>query len=130
MLSAVEGLNLAALDLAHLAVPLALGILTVLFAVQRSGTAALGRVFGPVMVVWFAAIGAIGAREVAMHPDIVRGLAPTYAVEFVAGHPGTAFVATGAVMLAITGAEALYATWGISAVRRSAGRGSGWCSRR
>ena len=112
VLSAVEGLKVAAPNLSHLAVPLALAILTGLFAVQRSGTAVVGRVFGPLMVVWFAAIGAIGASEVASHPDIVRGLAPSYAVDFVAGHPGVAFVAMGAVMLAITGAEALYADMG------------------
>jgi KUP system potassium uptake protein len=82
------------------------------------------------MVLWFVAIGAIGAREVAAHPDIVRGLAPSYAIAFIVDHPGVAFVAMGAVMLAITGAEALYATWVTSAVGRSAGRGSGWSSRR
>jgi KUP system potassium uptake protein len=112
VLSAVEGLKVAAPDVSHLAVPLALGLLTVLFAVQRSGTTAVGRVFGPLMVLWFAAIGAIGAREVVARPQIVRGLAPTYAVEFVVDHPGVAFVAIGAVMLAITGAEALYADMG------------------
>jgi KUP system potassium uptake protein len=112
VLSAVEGLKVAAPAVSHLAVPLALAILTVLFAVQRSGTAVIGRVFGPLMVLWFAAIGAIGAREVAAHPEIVRGLAPSYAVKFVIDHPGVAFVAMGAVMLAITGAEALYADMG------------------
>jgi KUP system potassium uptake protein len=122
VLSAVEGLKVAAPDVSHLAVPLALGILTVLFAVQRSGTTAVGRVFGPVMVLWFAAIGAVGAREVVARPQIVRGLAPTYAVEFVVDHPGVAFVAIGAVMLAITGAEALYADmghFGRSPIRRA-----------
>ena len=112
VLSAVQGLKVAAPDLSHLTMPLALALLTVLFAVQRSGTAVIGRVFGPLMLVWFAAIGAIGAHEVASHPDIVRGLSPGYAVEFVAAHPGVAFVAMGAVMLAITGAEALYADMG------------------
>jgi KUP system potassium uptake protein len=122
VLSAVEGLNVAAPSLSHLAVPLALAILTALFAVQRSGTAAIGRVFGPLMIVWFAAIGAVGAREVAARPGIVRGLAPTYAVEFIVRHPGVAFVAMGAVMLAITGAEALYADmghFGRPAIRRA-----------
>ena len=112
VLSAVEGLKVAAPDVAHLAVPVALVILTVLFALQRSGTTVVGRVFGPLMVLWFAAIGVIGAREVVAHPEIVRGLAPTYAVEFVVDHPGVAFIAIGAVMLAITGAEALYADMG------------------
>ena len=112
VLSAVEGLKVAAPGMSHLAVPLALAVLTGLFAIQRWGTAAVGRVFGPVMLVWFAALGASGAHEVAAHPDILRGLSPTYAVEFVVGHPGVAFVAMGAVMLAITGAEALYADMG------------------
>jgi KUP system potassium uptake protein len=112
VLSAVEGLKVAAPAVSRLAVPLALAILTVLFAVQRSGTAVIGRVFGPLMVLWFAAIGAIGAREVAAHPEIVGGLAPRYAVEFVVDRPGVAFAAMGAVMLAITGAEALYADMG------------------
>jgi K+ transporter len=112
VLSALEGLKVAAPAVSHLTVPLALAVLTVLFAVQRSGTAVIGRVFGPLMVLWFAAIGAIGAREVAAHPEIVRGLAPRYAVEFVVDRPGVAFAAMGAVMLAITGAEALYADMG------------------
>jgi KUP system potassium uptake protein len=112
VLSAVEGLKVTAPALSHLAMPLALVLLTGLFAIQRWGTGVVGRVFGPVMVLWFAAIGALGAREVAAHPDIVRGLAPSYAVAFIVEHPGVAFVAMGAVMLAITGAEALYADMG------------------
>jgi KUP system potassium uptake protein len=112
VLSAVEGLKVAAPGLSHLAMPLALVLLTGLFAIQRSGTGVVGRVFGPVMVLWFVAIGAIGAREVAAHPDIVRGLAPSYAIAFIVDHPFVAFVAMGAVMLAITGAEALYADMG------------------
>jgi KUP system potassium uptake protein len=122
VLSAVEGVKVAAPGVSGLVVPLALAILAVLFAVQRSGTARVGRVFGPVMVLWFAAIAAIGVREVAAHPAIVRGLAPSYAVEFVVDHPGVAFVAMGAVMLAITGAEALYADmghFGRSPIRRA-----------
>jgi KUP system potassium uptake protein len=112
VLSAVEGLQVAAPHLPNLAVPLALVILSLLFVVQRSGTAALGRVFGMVMLVWFAAIAAVGGREVAAHPDVIRGLAPSYALRFIFDHPGVAFVAMGAVMLAITGAEALYADMG------------------
>jgi KUP system potassium uptake protein len=122
VLSATEGLEVAAPGLSHLAVPLALAALTLLFAIQRSGTAVIGRVFGPVMVLWFVAIGAIGAHEVAAHPEIVRGLAPGYAVGFIVRHPAVAFVAMGAVMLAITGAEALYADmghFGRPAIRRA-----------
>jgi KUP system potassium uptake protein len=112
VLSAVEGLKVAAPGLADLVVPLALGILTGLFAIQRWGTATVGRLFGPVMVLWFAAIGVAGSREVLAHPDIVKGLSPSYALGFVFDHPGVAFVAMGAVVLAITGAEALYADMG------------------
>jgi KUP system potassium uptake protein len=112
VLSAVEGLKVASPDVSGLTVPLALVVLTALFAVQRSGTARVGRIFGPVMVVWFAAIGAIGAREAGAHPTILRGLSPSYGIEFVVDRPGVAFVAMGAVMLAITGAEALYADMG------------------
>jgi KUP system potassium uptake protein len=112
VLSAVEGLKVAAPGLASLVVPISLGILTTLFAIQRRGTAAVGRLFGPVMVVWFVAIGAAGLREVLPHPDVLRGLSPSYALAFVVEHPRVAFVAMGAVVLAITGAEALYADMG------------------
>ena len=112
VLSAVEGLNVAAPGLGALVVPIAVAILTALFAVQRWGTQAVGWVFGPVMVIWFVAIGAAGTREVVAHPEVVEALVPSHAFEFVLGRPGVAFVAAGAVMLAITGAEALYADMG------------------
>src|SRR5436309_3036731 len=83
----------------------ALGVVSSLFAIQRWGTHAVGRLFGPVMVLWFAAIGVAGLREVVPHPEVLRALSPTYALAFVTGHPGVAFVAMGAVVLAITGAE-------------------------
>jgi KUP system potassium uptake protein len=112
VLSAVEGLEVAAPALSALVLPLALLVLCALFAIQRSGTAAVGRVFGPVMIVWFLAIGVAGVGEVIANPGVARGLSPTYAAEFIAAHPGVAFVAMGGVMLAITGAEALYADMG------------------
>src|SRR5689334_5109167 len=112
VLSAVEGLKGTAPALSEAVVPIALGILTALFAIQRRGTQSVGRLFGPVMVLWFAAIGAAGLCEVLPHPDVLRGLSPTYGLAFVTGHPGVAFVAMGAVVLAITGAEALYADMG------------------
>jgi KUP system potassium uptake protein len=112
VLSAVEGLKVAAPELANLVTPVALAILTALFAIQRWGTEAIGRLFGPVMVLWFAAIALAGAREVASHPDIIKGLSPSYAIEFALNRPGVTFVAMGAVVLAITGAEALYADMG------------------
>jgi len=112
VLSAVEGLEVSAPGLANLVVPVAALILTLLFAVQRWGTQRVGTLFGPVMVLWFLTLGVVGVAEVSRHPAILRGLSPSYAVAFVAGHPFLAFVAMGAVVLAITGAEALYADMG------------------
>jgi KUP system potassium uptake protein len=112
VLSAVEGLKVAAPGLADLVVPIALTILTGLFAIQRWGTGRVGALFGPVMAVWFSALAAAGLRHVLDHPGILKGLSPTYAVAFVLDRPGVAFPAMGAVVLAITGAEALYADMG------------------
>jgi KUP system potassium uptake protein len=112
VLSAVEGLEVATPSLSHVVVPVAAVILTTLFAAQRFGTGRVGRLFGPVTVVWLLALAAAGLREVLAHPSVVRGLSPTYAVGFIFAHPGTAFVAMGAVVLVITGAEALYADMG------------------
>jgi KUP system potassium uptake protein len=112
VLSAIEGLEVTSPGLADLVLPLAAVIVTLLFAVQRWGTERVGNLFGPVMVVWFLSIGVAGLAEVLRHPGILRGLSPTYAVQFVADRPYTAFIAMGAVVLAITGAEALYADMG------------------
>ena len=87
-------------------------IIVALFAVQRHGTAAVGRLFGPVMIVWFTAIGACGVNGIIDHPEILRALSPAYALEFMVGHFGIAFFALAAVVLAVTGAEALYADMG------------------
>jgi KUP system potassium uptake protein len=112
VLSAVEGLKVAAPSLSHLVLPVAVVILAVLFATQRWGTTRIGSLFGPVMLVWFLTLAAAGLREVIAHPGILRGLSPSYAIAFVADRPYTAFIALGAVVLAITGAEALYADLG------------------
>jgi KUP system potassium uptake protein len=112
VLSAVEGLKVVQPSLAHLIVPITAAIIVVLFATQRLGTAAVGRMFGPVMVVWFAVIGACGIAGIAPHPEILKALSPTYAVGFLAGHFSIAFFSLAAVVLAITGAEALYADMG------------------
>jgi KUP system potassium uptake protein len=112
VLSAVEGLKVSAPSLADLVVPISVAILTVLFVGQRFGTHRIGALFGPVMAVWFVVIGLAGLGEVLPHPDILRGLSPTYAAAFLAEHPFIAFVALGAVVLCITGAEALYADMG------------------
>ncbi|MFG2365711.1 potassium transporter Kup [Streptomyces mirabilis] len=112
VLSAVEGLKVVEPSLDSAVVPITAVIIVVLFLVQRRGTAAVGRVFGPVMIVWFVAIGACGVVGIADHPDILRALSPTYALRFLFGHWGTAFFSLAAVVLAVTGAEALYADMG------------------
>ncbi|WP_405573429.1 potassium transporter Kup [Streptomyces phaeochromogenes] len=112
VLSAVEGLKVVEPSLDSAVVPITAVIIVGLFLVQRRGTAAVGRVFGPVMIVWFTAIGACGVAGIADHPDILRALSPTYALGFLFGHWGTAFFALAAIVLAVTGAEALYADMG------------------
>jgi KUP system potassium uptake protein len=112
VLSAVEGVKIAAPSVASLVVPITAAIIIGLFLLQRLGTAAVGRLFGPVMSVWFTAIGVIGLRSVAAHPQILKALSPTYAIGFLAGHFTVAFFSLAAVVLAVTGAEALYADMG------------------
>jgi KUP system potassium uptake protein len=112
VLSAVEGLKVATPSLSHVVVPVAATILTLLFVAQRWGTHRVGSLFGPVMVLWFAALAAGGLNEIVRQPRILAGLSPTYVATFVFDHPYIAFIAMGAVVLAITGAEALYADMG------------------
>jgi KUP system potassium uptake protein len=112
VLSAVEGLKVVEPSLGDFVVPITAVIIVLLFLVQRRGTAAVGRVFGPVMIAWFTAIGAFGIAGITRHPAILTALSPTYALGFLAGHFGTAFFALAAVVLAVTGAEALYADMG------------------
>jgi KUP system potassium uptake protein len=112
VLSAVEGVKVAAPSLASLVVPITAAIIVILFLLQRLGTGTVGRLFGPVMGIWFAAIGLIGVRGIAAHPAILKALSPTYALGFLAGHFPTAFFSLAAVVLAVTGAEALYADMG------------------
>src|SRR3954447_1045722 len=112
VLSAVEGVEVVAPGLAELVLPIAGTILTALFAVQRWGTHKVGSFFGPVMVAWFAALALSGVAQLVTRPGIVTGLSPTYAATFGLSHPFIAFVAMGAVVLSITGAEALYADMG------------------
>lgn len=112
VLSAVEGVKVVEPSLDSAVVPITAVIIVLLFLVQRRGTAAVGRVFGPVMIVWFVAIGTCGVAGIADHPDILRALSPTYALGFLFGHWGTAFFALAAIVLAVTGAEALYADMG------------------
>jgi KUP system potassium uptake protein len=112
VLSAVEGLKVATPSLASLVLPIAIAVLTMLFVFQRYGTSVVGRVFGPVMVAWFVVLGLAGAGEVARQPEILRALSPSYAIAFIVEHGSIAFIALGSVVLAITGAEALYADMG------------------
>lgn len=112
VLSAVEGLKVPAPGLSHLVIPIAAVILTALFAAQRWGTARVGSLFGPVMLLWFTTLAVAGLKEIVPHPGILRGLSPSYALMFITDRPYVAFIALGAVVLAITGAEALYADLG------------------
>lgn len=122
VMSAIEGLSVTTPGLAHLVVPLGAAIITALFVVQRFGTQLVGRFFGPVMLLWFGVLAVLGLGQVVRDPAVIRGLSPHYAVLFVAEHPLIAFVAMGAVVLSITGAEALYADmghFGRSPIRRA-----------
>jgi KUP system potassium uptake protein len=112
VLSAVEGLKVAQPSLGHLVVPITAVIILTLFVSQRLGTSRVGVLFGPVMIGWFTIIAACGLSGIAKHPEVLKALSPTYAVGFLAGHFGTAFFSLAAVVLAITGAEALYADLG------------------
>jgi KUP system potassium uptake protein len=112
VLSAVEGLKVVQPGLDELVVPITAVIILMLFLVQRRGSAAVGRLFGPVMIIWFLAIGTCGIAGIVEHPAILQALSPTYALDFLVGHFGTAFFALAAIVLAVTGAEALYADMG------------------
>ncbi len=112
VLGAVEGLNVIAPALERWVWVLAIALLVVLFAGQRFGTDRVGRLFGPVMLVWFATIAALGVAGFARHPGVLRALWPGYGVRFFAAHGWHGFVILGSVVLAVTGAEALYADMG------------------
>jgi KUP system potassium uptake protein len=112
VLSAVEGLEVAAPRLHDWIIPLTLLVLTALFAVQRFGTAGVGRWFGPITLVWFSVLVLLGLPHIAAHPGVLVALNPAYAFSFIAAQPIIAFVALGAVVLVVTGGEALYADLG------------------
>jgi KUP system potassium uptake protein len=112
VLSAVEGLKVIEPGLQGWVVPITAVIIVALFAVQRRGTGAVGGLFGPVMIGWFVAIGACGVNGIVDHPQILAALSPVYAVKFMLGNFGTAFFSLAGVVLAVTGAEALYADMG------------------
>ena len=112
VLSAIEGLEVATPTLKAYVVPLTIMVLVMLYAVQRHGTAGIGRWFGPIMIVWFGALAAMGIVNIVASPEILGAINPMHAFAFVLNNRMIAFVALGAIVLAFTGAEALYADMG------------------
>lgn len=112
VLSAVEGLELITPGLTSYIVPISIGILIALFTFQKYGTATVGKLFGPIIVVWFVTLGTVGTYHIVQHPDILKALNPMFAFQFLLDRGAGVFLAIGAVVLAITGAEALYADMG------------------
>jgi KUP system potassium uptake protein len=112
VLSAIEGLQVANRDFAAMVIPLSVIVLLVLFAAQRRGTGSIGRLFGPVMLVWFVVIAALGALQIVHHPEVLEAINPAYAAFFLVRHPAIAGTVLAAVFLAVTGGEALYADLG------------------
>jgi KUP system potassium uptake protein len=112
VLGAIEGVAVAAPPLAHLVVPITVVILALLFAFQKRGTATVGAVFGPIMILWFVSIAALGVRGILRDPGILRAIDPLQGIRFFAHHGGHGFLVLGGVVLVITGAEALYADMG------------------
>jgi KUP system potassium uptake protein len=112
VLSAIEGLQVATHKLDHFVLPLTILVLVGLFAGQKHGSGRVGRVFGPVMVLWFATLSVLGIKGILMAPKVLQALNPVHALHFMAEHQFTAFIVLGAVFLAVTGTEALYADLG------------------
>jgi KUP system potassium uptake protein len=112
VLSAIEGLEVGTSAFKPYVVPLATGVLVALFAIQRHGTGVIGLLFGPICALWFLSLGAVGIWNITKEPAILAALNPVHAVRFATGHGFASFVVLGSVLLAITGAEALYADMG------------------
>ncbi len=112
VLSAVEGLEVVSPAFKRYVIPLTLIILFGLFAVQKHGTGGIGKLFGPITLVWFAVIASLGAYHIAAHPEILWAISPHYAIMFIVNEPGVTFLILGAVVLCVTGGEALYADMG------------------
>ncbi len=112
VLSAVEGLEVSAPDLKFYVMPISIAVIVALFAAQYKGTGKVGRVFGPIMVLWFGILGLTGLREIIPHPYVLLSMSPSYAVALCIRYKGLAFFVLGAVVLCVTGAEALYADMG------------------
>jgi KUP system potassium uptake protein len=112
VLSAVEGLEVVSPNFKKAVIPLTLVILFGLFLVQKHGTAGIGKFFGPITLVWFAVVALLGLSHIASHPEILWAISPHYALGFMFQHPGITFIILGAVVLCVTGGEALYADMG------------------
>jgi len=112
VLSAVEGMGLAFDGIDHWVVPISLVVLVALFLVQKHGTEKIGKLFGPIMVTWFVVLGALGVHGISQSPEVLKAFNPGWAVNFFVVHPGMGVAILGAVVLALTGAEALYADMG------------------
>ena len=112
VLSAVEGLEVVSPGLHSFVVPITLTVLFVLFAVQKRGTGGIGKFFGPITLVWFVSIALLGVSHIVDHPEILGALSPHHALRFMWTQPGTTFIILGAVVLCVTGGEALYADLG------------------
>ncbi|MDD5058504.1 MAG: potassium transporter Kup [Sideroxydans sp.] len=112
VLSAVEGLSVAAPALEQLIIPVTVGVLVGLFFIQRHGTGSMGKLFGPVTLLWFAALAVLGAISIAQNPVVLNAINPLYAINFAVEHPAGMFLLLSAVFLALTGGEALYADMG------------------
>src|SRR3984957_6068563 len=112
VLSAVEGLEVSTPELQQYVLPICVVVIVLLFAMQWRGTTSVGRVFGPVMAVWFVVIGVLGLIEIVQYPFVLLAVSPSYAVLLCIQYKGLAFIVLGAVVLCVTGAEALYADMG------------------
>jgi KUP system potassium uptake protein len=112
VLSAVEGTKTISSSMGSFVIPITLTIVVALFAIQRHGTGSVGRMFGPIMVVWFATIAVLGVRGITMHPEVLKALSPSYAFDFLFHSGSSGFYSLASVVLAITGVEALYADMG------------------
>ena len=122
VLSAVEGISVVTPALDDYIVPITVAIMVALFAIQKHGTASVGKLFGPITLLWFVTIAVLGALQIVNHPDVLRAVSPFYAARFITDHPLTTFLALGAVVLAVTGTEALYTDmghFGRSPIRRA-----------
>lgn len=122
VLSALEGISIVSHTLEPWVVPVALVVLVALFAIQSHGTGAVGKLFGPIMALWFATLAVLGGYQIWLTPEVLAALNPVWALRFIAEFPVMSFLLLGAVVLALTGAEALYADmghFGRPAIRRA-----------